>query len=39
MAANAELDISSLKTVRFVFASSPPASVWLDDVQFSPDGY
>ncbi len=37
--ANPALDISSLVTVRFLFPKASPATVWLDDVVLSPEGY
>ncbi|MFV2089536.1 MAG: hypothetical protein ACC642_02675 [Pseudomonadales bacterium] len=36
---NPELNITALKALRFVFPAQVPASVWLDDIAISPDGY
>ncbi|MEJ2087259.1 MAG: hypothetical protein P8Y69_01990, partial [Gammaproteobacteria bacterium] len=37
--ANPELDLSALATIRFRFDKTVPASVWLDDIAISPEGY
>jgi dienelactone hydrolase len=37
--ANPQLNITALKTVRYLFPREVPASIWLDDVAISPDGY
>jgi dienelactone hydrolase len=36
---NPALDLASLTSIRFEFPKSVPASVWLDDIAISPDGY
>lgn len=37
-AVNPELDLNAIQTVRFLFPTEIPASLWLDDIAISPEG-